>query len=208
MVEMTYTLLAYDESLNMLGVGVVSGSIAVGSRVPWGKGGLGVVATQGYTNPLLGKIILILLEKGYYAEEALRKALTMDPEPEYRQVAILSPRYGLAMYTGRMVSKAKKGMVGANCLGIGNLLSSERVIEVLVSTYETSRGSIEERILKSLQAASITGGDARGDKSSAILVFGNHPKYKDYDKLLDLRVDYSEDPVNNLINLYKTYKKS
>jgi len=204
---MTYSLLAYDELSNKLGIGVVSGSIAVGSRVPWGKGGLGVVATQGYTNPLLGRIILMLLERGYSAEDALREALRKDPEPEYRQVAVLSPRHGKAAYTGERVPDAKNIIMRGNHLGIGNLLVSEKVIEVLVSTYEAATGAIDERILKSLEAASMAGGDARGDRSSVILVFGEHPLYKDYDKLLDLRIDYSENPVKDLISLYKVYRE-
>jgi len=54
---MTYGILAIDLSKKMLGIGVASGSIAVGSRVPWACAGVGVVATQAYTNPALGPII-------------------------------------------------------------------------------------------------------------------------------------------------------
>ncbi len=46
---MTYSFLALSHEERLIGIGVVSGSTAVGDRVPWGDGSAGVVATQAYT---------------------------------------------------------------------------------------------------------------------------------------------------------------
>ena len=206
-VRVTYSLLAYDSSRKKLGIGVVSGSIAVGSRVPWGRGGLAVVATQGYTNPLLALYIIDNLEKGLDAKNALDNALALDPNPEYRQVAVLTIKGDKAVYTGLNTPSEKECIVGENYIGIGNLLSSREVIKNLIEGFKETKGSLEEKILNGLLAASRAGGDARGDTSSAILIFGEHPEFKGYDKLLDLRIDYSSNPVNDLINLYNLYRK-
>lgn len=48
------------------------------------------VATQAYTNPALGPLIISLVEKGYSAREALEKALKTDKEYHLGQVAVLT----------------------------------------------------------------------------------------------------------------------
>ena len=58
---MTYTIVLAEPEGTVL-VGVVSGSLAVGSRVPWARACIGAVATQGYTNVTLGPLVLSLLE--------------------------------------------------------------------------------------------------------------------------------------------------
>ncbi|OYT50789.1 MAG: hypothetical protein B6U76_12110 [Desulfurococcales archaeon ex4484_217_2] len=72
---MTYSIVALDKRRKLLGVAVISGSLAVGSRVPWAKAGIGAVATQAHTNPALGPLILEYLSQGLKAREALEKAL-------------------------------------------------------------------------------------------------------------------------------------
>jgi len=204
---MTYSVLVFDGGSGRFGVGVVSGSVAVGSRVPLGRGGLGVVVTQGYTNPLLSRYILEYLDRGYDAEEALDRALARDPDPRYRQVGVLTAGYGVAMYTGEYVPMVRGGLYRGDCMCIGNLLSSDDVLSSMLSACNRF-SSLEDRILKALEAGSRAGGDARGDRSSAILIYGDHPIFKGYDKLLDLRVDYSMNPVKDLIELYEIYREA
>lgn len=82
------------------GAATASGSLAVGARVLWAKHGLGVVATQAYTNPALGALILEYLSKNYAADDALNKALEHDPSPAHRQAAVIDYRGDVAVHDG------------------------------------------------------------------------------------------------------------
>ena len=61
---MTYSIIKLDKNTGTLGIAVASGSIAVATRVPWIKRGVGAIATQAYTNTMYGSEGLKLLEKG------------------------------------------------------------------------------------------------------------------------------------------------
>ncbi len=206
---MTYSIVAYDFESKLIGVGVVSGSIAVGSRVPWAKAGIGGVATQAYTNPVLGAWILRFLEEGYSAREALFKALTRDPSPSMRQVAVVTVKGDVATHTGNNVPRHYGEYRGHGYACIGNMLALRKVVDAVCKTFADTRGGLAERILEALEAGHTEGGDLRGDHSAAILIVGEHPLYgRDYDKIIDLRVDYSVNPVEHLKELYRLWIRS
>ena len=205
---MTYSIIAYDFETRLIGIGVASGSIAVGSRVPWAKAGVGGVATQAYTNPVLGVWILRFLEDGYSAREALTKALTRDPSPSMRQVAVVTVKGDVAIHTGNNVPRHYGERRGHGYACIGNMLASRRVVDIVCETFTKAKGGLAERIIEALEAGHIEGGDLRGDHSAAILVVGEHPLYgRDYDKIVDLRVDYSANPIEQLKELYELWVK-
>ena len=206
---MTYSIVAYDFEAKLIGVGVVSGSIAVGSRVPWARAGIGGVATQAYTNPVIGVRILRFLEEGYNAGEALFRALALDPSPSMRQVAVVSVKGDTATHTGNSVPRHYGEHRGHGYACIGNMLASRRVVDVVCKTFTNTKGGLAERILEALEAGHREGGDLRGDHSAAILVVGEHPIYgREYDKIIDLRVDYSSNPIEQLKELYMLWIRS
>ncbi len=193
---MTYSIIIKEGEI--IGIGVVSGSIAVGSRVPWAIYKRGGVVTQGHTNTNLGPIVLELL-KEHTASEALEMALSKDPGKELRQVAVLDRFGNAAAFTGERTWNAKKHIALKNKVCLGNLLISEKVVDALCE-FSEFHGEIQERIIQALQEAHEVGGDSRGDRSAAILIVGrNEPD----DKLLDIRVDYSRDPIKKLIEIYE-----
>ncbi len=206
---MTYSIVAYDFETRLIGIGVVSGSIAVGSRVPWARAGVGGVATQAYTNPVLGVWILRLLEEGYNAKEALSKALARDPSPSMRQVAVVNVKGDVAIHTGNNIPRHYGEHRGHGYACIGNMLASRKVVDAVCKTFTGTEGGLAERILEALESGHSEGGDLRGDHSAAILVVGEHPLYgRDYDKIIDLRVDYSVDPIRELKELYQLWIRS
>ncbi len=84
---MTFSILGTDGK--SIGVGVVSGSISVGERVPWVEEEVGVIATQAYTETMYGEQGLELLKQNFEPREALETLLEKDSKPEKRQVGIL-----------------------------------------------------------------------------------------------------------------------
>jgi len=194
---MTYSILAVSKDRSLLGIGVVSGSYDVGSRVPWLKYKIGAVATQAYTNPSLGPIILNFIEKGYTAKEALNKGLSLDPGRDFRQVAVLTYNMDKAVYSGKNIPKPYNQYFSDNVICIGNLLFSE---DVIISAYKafTKKDDIIAGIISALEAAHAEGGDARGDLSSAIVLSGDDPRLKNYNGLLKVKIEASSDPVLSL----------
>ncbi len=188
---MTYSIIAKID--DKIGIGVTSGSIASGSRVPWAKYRIGGVATQGYTNPSLGIIILKLLEEKD-TDEALDIAINDDKERELRQVGVLDKNGKGAVFTGKRTPEEKEVRIKRDVVCLGNLLKSKEVIYSLCDGFE-SESDIVWGIIGGLKKAHKTGGDARGDRSAAILVVGEGDLY---DKILDIRVDYAHNPVEEL----------
>ena len=86
---MTYSIVGRDPGTGELGVAVQSRAFNTGAVVPWGAPGIGVVATQSYTEPAYGALGLDLLRAGKSPAQALAALVAADDEPEYRQVAIL-----------------------------------------------------------------------------------------------------------------------
>ncbi len=205
---MTYSIVAVDVESKLIGIGVVSGSIAVGSRVPWARAGVGGVVTQAYTNPLLGKWILEYLSKGLSPRQALDKALSRDEAPSMRQVGVVSISGEVAVFTGNNVPRHYGEYVGHGYVCVGNMLVSRRVILEVCKHFEDSTGSLSERIINALEAGHEVGGDVRGDRSASLLVVGEHPVYGySYDRIIDLRVDYSNNPIRDLRNLYEMWMR-
>lgn len=208
---MTYSILALEPKRRILGVAVASGAIAVGSRVPWAKAFTGAVATQAYTNPSLGPIILKLIELGYRASKAVKYALTLDPKPELRQVAAIDIHGDMGVHTGTNTPQWSGELIDKDnlCLCIGNLICGSKVLEEMHKAYVEAEGKdFAERLLLALSMGHRVGGDKRGDRSAAILIVGTTEYSPYYDKILDLRVDYSLNPVEDLIKLYKKLKYS
>jgi len=213
---LTYSVLILDKTTGRAGVGVASGSVAVGSRVPWCEHGIACVATQAYTNPSLGPIILRLIKAGRLsAEEALNQALSEDPEPSKRQVAVVDFEGRTACFTGDeapLKRKCAKGTgEGFAYVVAGNLLRNEGVVEAAAFTLLRemhASGDIVEAILSALEAAAEAGGDARGERSAAILVAGETLWSPEYNKVLDVRVDYSEDPLSELRRIVDVLRPS
>ncbi len=202
---MTYSIIAFDRVKGLAGVAVASGSVAVGSRVPWCRYGTACVATQAYTNPSLGPKIIKLCSQGLSAESALNKALKSDPDPSKRQVGVIDFKGVAACYTGAEAPPEKgcvKGVIdGLTYVVIGNLLKSEEVVKAAASALIRSYRSGDDLInalINALESGREAGGDSRGERSAAVLIVGETEWGVDYDRLLDVRIDLSRNPLRDL----------
>ena len=201
--DMTYSILVVEDDL--LGVGVVSGSVAIGSRVPFIMYPYCVIVSQGYSNPALGPMIADFIKVGFNAKEALNEALKKDSDPELRQIAVITHDLDKAVYTGEKVLNNKGEYVGNNFIVIGDL-TSDKVINSIAEAFLSSEGELAQRILSALKAGHDKGGDLRGDKSAAIIIHGPTKYSPYYNVILDIRVDYSEDPLLDLEKILKMIK--
>jgi len=181
----------------------------VGSRVPWARFGAGAVATQAYTNPALGPIVLELMRKGLGVKEALTKALEGDPGRQYRQLAAASWSGETACFTGRLVPAEHGEYALKTCVAIANLVVSSSIPREMCRAFLEVLGEKHDHILallEALKAGHEEGGDKRGDRSAALLVVGKTSTLPYYDKLVDVRIDFSNNPVADLTRVVEALR--
>lgn len=201
----TYSIVARCPETGQLGVGVQSHHFSVGAMVPWGAGGVGVVATQSFARAAYGPGSLAALAGGSRPREALDALLAADPGRALRQVAVLAASGEAAVHTGTSCVGAAGHRIGEGYAVQGNMLASEQVWQVMAEAFETSSGAtgdLAERILLTLEAAEAAGGDLRGRQSAALLVVTAEPPAEaGADRLFDLRVEDHPDPLGELRRL-------
>jgi len=188
----TFSILAISPDSKSMGVAVASGSTSVGDRVPHAKPGVGVIATQAYTNVTYGTEGLELLAKGSSPKIVLDRLLMEDPERELRQVAIMDFKRRKAVFSGVKAPEFHGEVVGEDYIVIGNLLTGKEVVNSMAKEFECYSGDLAWRMLKALKAGSESGGDKRGEKSAALIVVDT-VKVK-----VEIKVDVHENPIEEL----------
>jgi uncharacterized Ntn-hydrolase superfamily protein len=188
----TFSILAISPDSKLMGVAVASGSTSVGDRVPHAKPGVGVIATQAYTNVAYGIQGLKLLAKGLSPKEALDRLLMEDPELELRQVAVMDFKRRKAVFTGAKAPEFRGEIVGEDYVVVGNLLSEKEVASSMAKEFECSCGDLAWRMTKALKAGSESGGDRRGEKSATLIVVGTEKVE------VEIKVDKHVNPIEEL----------
>jgi uncharacterized Ntn-hydrolase superfamily protein len=216
---------AFDSVTGDLGVAVQSKFPNVGGIVPWGKAGVGAVATQSLGNTAYGERGLDLIAQGATAEEALRIVMRTDTMLQDRQVGMVDTRGNSASFTGTSTFDWAGGRVGApsgrgNVLGgkgeviVGrtyaaqaNIMVSDQTVKNMAETYERARGSLDDRLMAALKAGQAGGGDKRGMQSAALLVVRKNGGYLGAnDRFIDIRVYDAPDPIAELDRLLALHK--
>lgn len=202
----TFSIVARCARTGDFAVASSTARLAVGNRVPWAAAGAGAIATQADTNTELGREGVALLMAGATAREALDTVLAADEGRDTRQLVLIDVRGGTAAHTGKTTmdkSPWAGSMQGRDCAAAGNLLADGETVRAMVRTFEETDGFIGERVMKALESGQDAGGDKRGKVSAALLVVRNGPL-----PLLDLRVDFSGNPVAELRKLYNAYMEA
>lgn len=201
---MTFTIIGREAESGAIGVATATGSIAVGAQVPHCRFGAGAVATQGFsTNLLFARRGLPLLAAGEPAPQVLQALVDADPGRDYRQLAVMDRQGRTAGWTGSANSDSKGTRTCADLVVAGNILSGTEVLDAMIAGYRAAGGAaLAERLLAALAAGEEAGGDARGTCSAALLVDGG------LGAALNLRIDYSGDPVAALADLHERSKEA
>ncbi|MBC8152428.1 MAG: DUF1028 domain-containing protein [Bacteroidetes bacterium] len=205
----TFSIVARDEKTGDLVVGVQSHWFSVGTSVSWGEAGVGVVATQSFTNKSFGLRGLALLKSGKTAQQALDELLSTDSGREVRQVAIADAKGNVAVHTGDKCIDHAGHRTGKNYSVQANMMLNNTVPDAMATAFEKNAGlPIAERVLKTLEAAQGAGGDIRGRQSAAILVVRGKPTDEPWNDnhLVDLRVDDAEQPLREMDRLLRTFR--
>jgi len=217
----TYSIVAYDSSTGDLGVAVQSKFHNVGGIVPWGRAGVGAVATQSLANTAYGERGLDLIAQGATAEEALRIIMRTDTMLQDRQVGMVDARGNSASFTGSKTFDWAGGRVGAGRRAGGkgevivgreyaaqaNIMVSDQTVKNLAETFERTKGNLAERLMAALKAGQAGGGDKRGMQSAALLVVRKNGGYLGAnDRFIDIRVYDAVDPIAELERLLVLHK--
>jgi uncharacterized Ntn-hydrolase superfamily protein len=198
----TFAISARCPQTGKYGVAISTRPMAVGSRCPFIKPGLGVVVTMAVTDPRLGPFGLKLLGLGYSAARVLAEIAASDPHIEYRQISVIDRDGNAVARTG----SDNKDWSGALCepgmVAMGNGLVSQRTATAMAEAFRKSTGDdLEARLMAALEAGRDAGGQHGGQHSSALVVY----RTQDY-PLVDLRVDEHDEPIGELRRLFDLYR--
>jgi uncharacterized Ntn-hydrolase superfamily protein len=204
---MTFSIVAWDASTGMTGVAVATKHLAVGALVPHAKAGVGAVATQAQTNPLLGIWGLELLERRQATESPFSDAsadvvldllLQNDGDRHQRQVHLVDHNGHSAAWTGEDCVGWAGHVTFPGGSVAGNMLAGPEVLAAMAEAYQKGdEVSFTDRLVQALEAGDRAGGDKRGRQSAALYVMD-----KTVYPHLDLRVDHHEDPIALLRTLH------
>src|SRR5437773_1368935 len=199
----TYSIAACDLDASQWGVATQSKFLAVGSVVPWAEPQVGAIATQAYANPRYGPEGLGLLREGLSAEEVVERLTAADEGRDQRQLGVVDREGRSASFTGDECLEWAGGRTGPCYAAQGNILVSAATVDAIAETFESSKGTLAERLLDCLDAAQAAGGDRRGQQSAALLVVEKDGGYAGLsDEVVDLRVDEHERPLEELRRIY------
>src|SRR5436309_1350111 len=167
----TYSIVGCDLEARQWGVAVQSKFLAVGSVVPWADPDVGAIATQAYANPRYGPDGLALLREGLSAAEVVQRLVGTDEGRAERQLGVVDAAGAAAAWTGPECMDWAGHRTGDGYAAQGNILVGPETVDALAETFEAGAGRpLAERLLDSLAAAQLAGGDRRGQQSASILV--------------------------------------
>lgn len=196
---MTWSIVARDAATGAYGVAVSTCAFAVGSRVPYGGGRVGAIATQAFVNPLYGVDGLRLLQEGRSAVEIVATLTAADEGRAHRQLHVIDREGRIAAHTGAACIDWCGAVDGPQVSVAGNMLSGPEVIQDTLKAYiANSALDFDERLLVALEAGEKAGGDKRGRQSAAIRIWAGEPVPS-----FDIRIDDHADPLAELRRLWR-----
>lgn len=186
----------------MLGCVVTTSSMAVGSRCIWAEPSVGAVLTQHRTDPRLGPKILARLKQGVAPQAIIDDLHKNEPNLGWRQLAVIAADGKAAHYNGAKILSVKNQIVGKDCVAVGNILRTPKVIDVMVETFEANADQqLAERLVRAIEAGEAAGGELKQLKSAGLLVV-----HKESFPYVDLRVDLDRQPLVELRYLWELYQ--
>ncbi len=197
---MTFSIVARCARTGQFGMAISSSSPAVAARCAHVRAGVGAVASQNITDPAIGPLVLDRLEAGLSATEALQAVTTGRAHIDYRQLLVVDRAGRAAIHSGRQVLGVWGEARATDCAAGGNLLAGELVPMAMVEAFSGSKGHLGDRLMLALEAGLKAGGEA-GPVHSAGLKVADRLSWP----LVDLRIDWAEDPIGMLRAAWDVY---
>jgi uncharacterized Ntn-hydrolase superfamily protein len=186
----------------MLGAVVTTSSMSVGSRCAYAIAGVGAALTQHRTDPRLGPRMLERLAQGASPEAIVRDLEASEPNIGWRQLAVIGAHGKGAFLNGDKITSVAKGLVGRDCVAVGNILRNTGVVDAMVETFETNEDQpLAERLLRAIEAGEAAGSELKQVKSAGLVVV-----HKESFPFVDLRVDLDAQPLVQLRFLWELYQ--
>lgn len=198
---MTFSLIARCARTGQFGMVISSSSPAVAARCAHVRAGAGAVASQNVTDPALGPLLLDRLEAGQAADEALAGVTAGRPHIGYRQLMVIDRAGRTAIHSGPEVLGIWGQAEGVDCAAGGNLLASVGVPAAMVAAFEAATGHLGDRLMAALEGGLQAGGEA-GPVHSAGLKIADRLSWP----LVDLRIDWSDRPIADLLAAWDVYR--
>jgi len=198
---MTLSIVGRCPETGMLGAAVTSSSICVASRCLFTRAGVGAGLTQNVTDPSLGVRMLDLLEAGADANTAISQVVAEANHIEWRQLVLLDSSGSFALHTGEKVLGRHATAEGKQCVAAANLLANEEVPQTMVTAFEQSSGHLAQRLITALEAGIAAGGEEGPVRSAGVQVV-----HKVSWPVVDLRVDWDENPLPKLRTIWNEYQ--
>ncbi|WP_426031279.1 DUF1028 domain-containing protein [Cypionkella sp. TWP1-2-1b2] len=198
---MTFSLIARCAKTGQFGIVISSSSPAVAARCAHVRAGVGAVASQNITDPALGPLLLDALAKAQPADQALA-SLTKDRQHiDYRQLLAIDAQGKTAIHSGRQVLGIWGEAQGVDCAAGGNLLANPTIPTAMIAAFEIAKGHLGNRLIAALTAGLAAGGEA-GPVHSAGMKIADKLDWP----LVDLRIDWSNTPIQALEVAWKIYR--
>jgi uncharacterized Ntn-hydrolase superfamily protein len=162
---------------------------------------VGAVSSQNITDPRLGPALLDALENGLGAQAALDSVSATATHSEFRQLTVVDKAGDSAVYSGEKSLGINAQVTGRNVAAAGNMLANPDVINAMVDSFTNNPDKeLADRLIQALEAGVEAGGEAGPVHSAAVLVATDvvWPS-------TNLRVDWDEDPIAKLRELYKVW---
>ena len=199
---MTFSLVARCAETGMFGLAISSSSPAVAARCAYARTGVGAVASQNVTDPLLGPLALDFMENGMSAVEAIEHVCQQGKFIEYRQVLVVDKAGKTAIYSGPNSLGIWTQAQGADVASGGNMLANDRVPQAMVDSFLASSGHLGDRLISAMRAGLAAGGEAGPLHSAGILLVDSVAW-----PVAELRCDWTDNcPIENIATAWEVYK--
>lgn len=198
---MTFSLVARCARTGQFGMVISSSSPAVAARCAHVRAGVGAVASQNVTDPDLGPLLLDRLQAGLPADDALTEVVTGRAHIDYRQLLVIDAAGRVAIHSGAQVLGIWGQAEGVDCVSGGNLLANDAIPVAMVTAFQGASGHLGDRLMTALEAGLAAGGEA-GPVHSAGLKLADRMAWP----LVDLRIDWADDPIGMLRAAWAVYR--
>jgi uncharacterized Ntn-hydrolase superfamily protein len=199
---MTFSIAGRCARTRQLGAIVTTSAMAVGGRCAHAQAGLGAALTQHRTDPRLGPKMLAMLRDGKKPDAIVHELEKNERGIGWRQIAVLAADGTAAFLNGDRIYSTAKGLVGKDCVAVGNIIRSTDVVDAMVAGFEANEAQpLAERLLRALEAGQAAGGELKQVKSAGLLVV-----HRENFPYVDLRVDLSPRPLEELRFLWELYQ--
>ncbi len=198
---MTFSIIARCHKTGQFGAAISSSSPAVAARCIQARAGVGVATSQNITDPYLASILLDMTQYDLAPEESIAELVKNTDFIEYRQLSVLNGDEKPAAFSGKYTLGVHSECIGEHAVGAGNLLANPDVPKAMVDAFEQHQGTLAQRLMHALKAGLDAGGEVGPVHSAGLLVV---------DKLkwpvVNLRVDWSDHPIEDLDQLWTLYE--